>query len=437
MCAKRNLLAVAHEFVGQANAVLAGTNQLLHMEHELAKQVLAKEHELGALRQRSAILSRECTDFRDRTEKLKAVHAAKVSTRIWREFTSNYPFVAFGMLRCHLECTGHILQAKELIAVETELLEATKLGSEQSTGQAPQSGLQPPSCHQPKQEHGTEQPFPRYQQQQPDKHALHGSGTDRVTPTATAVLSQPAIKPNWAPHKPDPATQSKPSGSSIHTAGLVPTATTTAHQTVHHRSTHETHPPVTAAYTVEEPDSDDSPVPEPLRPNGTNANIHAGFQSSFPSALRDTQFPPAGSWCAAPAGVQDDATHVLMRKVECKRNLKGVPTARKMRVREVYTRIDPQSGDRQSLAAERNDLSPCLLATALYRSNCICYFCTIHQLLPVTRMIVDECKHCVLLAGWWCSVATTRRVIQIMQHYLTTRRPNGTDVISRITCHQK
>ena len=53
-----------------------------------------------------------------------------------------------------------------------------------------------------------------------------------------------------------------------------------------------------------------------------------------------------------PAGAQDNATHVLMRQVECKRNSNGVPTAPKLRVRAVYTRIEP-SGAHQTMTAER------------------------------------------------------------------------------------
>jgi hypothetical protein len=97
MSANRNLFTVAHEFLGLANAVLAGTNNLIQTEDQLAKQVLAKEQELGALRQRSAILSAERSKFRETTEKLKAVHAAKVSTELRGHM--NQSVISFGMLQ--------------------------------------------------------------------------------------------------------------------------------------------------------------------------------------------------------------------------------------------------------------------------------------------------------------------------------------------------
>lgn len=71
---------VAHEFTGLANAVLNGTNHLLDAEDQLSKRVLSKEQELGAVRQRSAILAAERSKYLQSTADLKAAHEAKVST---------------------------------------------------------------------------------------------------------------------------------------------------------------------------------------------------------------------------------------------------------------------------------------------------------------------------------------------------------------------
>lgn len=72
---------VLQDFMGLANVVITGTNHLLHTEEQLAKQVLAKEHELGALRQRSAILTAERVKFNQSTADLKGAYESKVCTQ--------------------------------------------------------------------------------------------------------------------------------------------------------------------------------------------------------------------------------------------------------------------------------------------------------------------------------------------------------------------
>ena len=121
---RRAQCAVAHEFMGLANTVLAGTNHLLHAEHQLARQVMSKEKELAALRQRSAILTAETVKLNQSEAELKAAHESKVSTRYTRMRPCCNSFQAFS-------CVEHILlQTKELREVEQAIIDATRVSTE-------------------------------------------------------------------------------------------------------------------------------------------------------------------------------------------------------------------------------------------------------------------------------------------------------------------
>lgn len=265
---------------------------------------------------------------------------------------------------CTFKCfsffyVGHILlQAKELLEVEQALLEATCAGSEPGTSASvgPPQPVPQHSSQQELQQSRCTQSFGFEQNQHHVRSPGFGSGGNQHMAHEPDIRTQPApnAAPNrsWAAQRPVPASSgpSWPPSNIAAAAVAPPTQQPTTFQ------------PISAAYTVEEPDS----------PVGSGLDTENKTVSPTPGSILCTEELPAKeSWHAAPPhGVQGNATHVLMRKVECKRTSNGKPTAPKLRVREVYARIDP-NGQRQTVAAERKVLQAptavlCFLHTGTY-----------------------------------------------------------------------
>lgn len=273
---------------------------------------------------------------------------------------------------------SRVLQTKELAEVEEALKAATcppsLTGSEQATHtsvEAPQPVPQPRQQELQKQLGGKGY----FVHQQPQQHTHHHpvTGTQNTAHALGSKMQAP-LNRNWAAKPPVPASR----------MSWPPSNATVAPPNVHQHQPAACPP----AYTVEEPDSDDSPVGEVLEAekDAPNANAHSTFPSTLQSSFHVAEVtPPTSGWGSGSAGAQDNATHVLMRKVECKRNSNGVSTAPKLRVREVYTRIEP-SGERQTMAAERHAPSE--------------YCCSAS--LPVMQIDVHKCLHSPPKVGVEC-----------------------------------
>lgn len=311
---------------------------------------------------------------------------------------------------------NELSQAKELVQVEQELIEAKQIGSEQATHtsvEAPQPQPQQSRQQEP-QQHGDKQSFGYQPQQQQSVHIpASGSGGTQHMTHAPGVKSQAPPYRNWAAQQPAPAAPR---------ASWPPltTAAAPAAPPVHQPAAHQ---PVSTAYTVEEPESPVNGAVD-TENDAEKSNTQAAFQPTFPSihsTLRTEEVIPPDSWHAAPPGAQDNATHVLMRKVECKveSKRKGVPTAPQLRVREVYTRIDP-SGERQTMAAERSESPDCRCFKVILRASEANIAAFMLSFVSCMAMVVDECRLISLLC----------RVMQARQ------RDVGHEHRTAVPCHQ-